>query len=37
MHKIGTIWYFLAIFVAETFLPLSEDALGQPDARISPI
>ena len=37
MHQNGHIWYFLAIFVAGTFRPLSERASCQTDALISPI
>ena len=37
MHQNGNIWYFLAIFVAGTFRPLSERASCRTDVLISPI
>ena len=36
MNQNGHIWYFLAIFVAGTFWPLSERASCWTDALISP-
>ena len=37
MHQNGHIWYFLAIFIAGTFWPLSVHASWRMDALISPI